>query len=115
MRFGISVVVSLCVVVHAPTGPGASFSETPFSRNPDGKPIFARRNKGQKERTLMQPIINRQKELKAHFYAQGNHKQKLVTYTDDAVLVNKQIVAEYSGTGEMVWVDKDLEKAIKGE
>ena len=32
MRFGISVIVSLCVVVYAPTGPGASFSETPFSR-----------------------------------------------------------------------------------
>ena len=32
MRFGISIVVSLCVVVYAPTGPGASFSETPFSR-----------------------------------------------------------------------------------
>ena len=32
MRFGINVIVSLCVVVYAPTGPGASFSETPFSR-----------------------------------------------------------------------------------
>ena len=32
MRFGISVIVSLWVVVYAPTGPGASFSETPFSR-----------------------------------------------------------------------------------
>ena len=28
----ISVIVSLCVVVYALTGPGASFSETPFSR-----------------------------------------------------------------------------------
>ena len=28
----VSVVVSLCVVVYAPTGPGASFSEAPFSR-----------------------------------------------------------------------------------
>ena len=63
----------------------------------------------------MQPIIARQKELKAYFYAQGDHKHKLVTYTDDAMLVNKQIVSEYHGTGEMVWVDKDLEKAVKGE
>ena len=30
-RFGISVIVSLCFVVYAPMGPGASFSETPFS------------------------------------------------------------------------------------
>ena len=30
MRFGISVIVSLCVVVYAPTGPGASFSENHF-------------------------------------------------------------------------------------
>ena len=58
----------------------------------------------------MQPIINRQKELKAYFYAQGEHKQKSVTYTDDAVLVNKKIVSEYHGTGAMVWVDKELEK-----
>ena len=32
MWFCFRIVVSLCVVVYAPTGPGASFSETLFSR-----------------------------------------------------------------------------------
>ena len=32
--------------------------------NPNGKPIFARRDKSKQERALMQPLIDRQRDIK---------------------------------------------------